>query len=93
MDYAEGGDLCSIIYQRRNRNFGEEQLLDWFIQLCLAMKYMHSKKVLHRDIKTQNIFISDGVMKLGDFGISRVLKNTLDHAKTFVGTPYYLSPE
>ena len=58
------------------------------------MKYCHSRRVFHRDIKTQNIFLtSDGVVKLGDFGISRILANTFDCAHTFIGTPYYLSPE
>ena len=70
------------------------QVLDWFLQICLAVKYCHSKRLLHRDIKTQNIFLtSTGVVKLGDFGISRILQNTFDCAHTFVGTPYYLSPE
>lgn len=49
---------------------------------------------MHRDIKTQNIFInSNGTLKLGDFGISRVLDNTNDAANTMVGTPYYMAPE
>ena len=49
---------------------------------------------LFSDLKTQNIFLSkDDVIKLGDFGIARMLNNTLDHAQTTVGTPYYLSPE
>ena len=60
----------------------------------LALKHVHDRKILHRDIKTQNIFLtSKGEVKLGDFGISRVLKNTQDCAKTAIGTPYYLSPE
>lgn len=46
------------------------------------------------DIKSQNIFLTkDSVIKLGDFGIACVLQNTLDHAQTVIGTPYYLSPE
>ena len=46
------------------------------------------------DLKTQNIFLGkDDVIKLGDFGIARMLNSTLDHAQTTVGTPYYLSPE
>ena len=46
------------------------------------------------DLKTQNIFLGkDDIIKLGDFGIARMLNNTLDHAQTTVGTPYYLSPE
>lgn len=94
MEFAEGGDLSNKVKQARGKHFSEEQILDWFIQTCLAVEYCHQKRVLHRDIKSQNIFLTDeGVIKVGDFGISRVLQNTCDCAHTFVGTPYYLSPE
>eukprot|EP00668_Euglena_longa_P020850 GGOE01025955.1.p1 GENE.GGOE01025955.1~~GGOE01025955.1.p1 ORF type:complete len:409 (+),score=118.20 GGOE01025955.1:1-1227(+) len=92
MEWADGGDLAGKVKLRRP--FSEEQLLDWLIQITLAVRYCHSKRVFHRDLKSQNIFLTgDGVVKLGDFGISRVLANTCDNANTFVGTPYYLSPE
>ncbi|KAL9958791.1 hypothetical protein ACROYT_G035852 [Oculina patagonica] len=72
----------------------EQQILEWFTQLCLALKYIHGQNILHRDLKTQNIFLGkDDIIKLGDFGIARMLNSTLDHAQTTVGTPYYLSPE
>eukprot|EP00002_Diphylleia_rotans_P014371 TRINITY_DN279_c0_g2_i2.p1 TRINITY_DN279_c0_g2~~TRINITY_DN279_c0_g2_i2.p1 ORF type:complete len:631 (+),score=140.38 TRINITY_DN279_c0_g2_i2:35-1927(+) len=94
MDFAEKGDLANKIKDQKGALFSENTVLDWFVQICLALKHMHDKKVLHRDIKTQNIFLtSTNMVKLGDFGISRVLRNTLECAKTAVGTPYYLSPE
>lgn len=94
MDYAEGGDLGSLIKSRKNESFSEEQIIDWFIQLCLALKHIHDRKILHRDLKTQNIFLTkENQIKLGDFGIAKVLNQTMDNAKTIVGTPYYLSPE
>ena len=72
----------------------EDELLNQFTQICLAMKHCHDKKILHRDLKSQNIFLTKkGIVKLGDFGIARVLSNTRSKAKTVVGTPYYLSPE
>ena len=55
---------------------------------------MHSKNILHRDIKTQNIFITkDGILKLGDFGISRELESRDQKAATSCGTPIVMSPE
>lgn len=61
----------------------------------MALKYVHKMRILHRDLKTQNIFLTrdSKVIKLGDFGISKVLDGTLDMAKTVIGTPYYMSPE
>lgn len=94
MDYADGGDMQSKIKERNGRIFTEDQVLDWFVQICLAMKHVHDRKILHRDLKSQNIFLTKtGRIKLGDFGIAKILNATMDNAKTMVGTPYYLSPE
>ena len=102
MDYADDGDLQGKIKQRfkttdrqgRKNYMTEDELLNWFTQIALAMKHCHDKKILHRDLKSQNIFCTKkGIIKLGDFGIARVLSNTRSKAKTVVGTPYYLSPE
>lgn len=94
MNYADGGDLSSKLKSQRGRLFSENEILDIFVQICLAIKHVHDRKVLHRDIKGQNIFLmKNGMIKLGDFGISKVLTSTIDKARTMVGTPYYLSPE
>ncbi|ELK34135.1 Serine/threonine-protein kinase Nek5 [Myotis davidii] len=71
------------------------KILSWFVQISLGLKHIHDRKILHRDIKTQNIFLSKNgmVAKLGDFGIARDLNNSTELAQTCVGTPYYLSPE
>lgn len=67
--------------------------------MCLAVKHIHDRRILHRDLKTQNIFISldphtgQKMMKIGDFGVSKVLSSTMECARTAIGTPYYLSPE
>lgn len=54
--------------------FSEDQILYWFTQICLALKHCHDRKILHRDIKAQNIFLmKNGIVKLGDFGIAKVL--------------------
>ena len=94
MDYADGGDLSMKIKEQNGKFFPENKVLDWFTQICLAIKHIHDRKILHRDIKSQNIFLmKNGQIKLGDFGIAKCLNQTIDKAKTYVGTPYYLSPE
>ncbi|XP_016069066.1 PREDICTED: serine/threonine-protein kinase Nek5 [Miniopterus natalensis] len=95
MEYCDGGDLMKRISRQRGVLFSEDQILSWFVQISLGLKYIHDRKILHRDIKTQNIFLSKNgmVAKLGDFGIARVLNNSMELAQTYVGTPYYLSPE
>lgn len=60
----------------------------------MTLEYIHGWKILHRDIKLQNIFLTgNNTIKLGDFGISKVLESTVEAAMTVVGTPYYMSPE
>lgn len=82
------------ISAQNGKHFSEEQILDWFVQICLALQYVHDSKVLHRDLKTQNIFLTkNGTVKLGDFGIACILTNTAENAKTMAGTPFNLSPE
>ena len=98
MEYASGGDLYGRIKkqasQRAGRHFSERKIVDWLVQLCLALQYIHQSKVLHRDLKTQNVFLTkNDVIKLGDFGIARNLEGTLEMANTQIGTPYYMSPE
>ena len=101
MDYADGGDVNQVIKERYkkdangNRNhMAEDELLNYFTQMCLAIKHVHDRKILHRDIKSHNFFLTKkGIVKLGDFGIARVLSNTRSKAKTVVGSPSYLSPE
>ena len=96
MDFADGGDLAQRIEaQAAGRTpFPEAQVLDWFVQLCLALKHAHDRKVLHRDLKPQNVFLTrKNFVRLGDFGISKVLAGTMAVASTCVGTPLYLAPE
>jgi len=104
MDYCEGGDLQQYITQRKRQrsSIAEPQVIRWFTQMCLALKHMHDKNILHRDIKAQNIFLAKrersegnslGCVKIADFGIAKVLDSQTALARTQVGTPYYLSPE
>jgi NIMA (never in mitosis gene a)-related kinase len=62
--------------------------------MCLGMKHCHDRKIIHRDLKGANVFLTKkGIVKIGDFGIAKVLSHTIQKARTMVGTPYYLSPE
>ena len=93
MEYADGGDLAARI-QGRHESMGEEAVLDYFVQICLAVKHIHDKKIVHRDLKSQNVFLrTTGEVKIGDFGIAKVMSHTSDQARSIVGTPYYISPE
>ena len=58
MDFADGGDLAKLITDQKGRYFKESQILDWFTQIALGMKHVHDRKILHRDIKTQNVFLT-----------------------------------
>uniref|UniRef100_A0A671PXB6 non-specific serine/threonine protein kinase n=1 Tax=Sinocyclocheilus anshuiensis TaxID=1608454 RepID=A0A671PXB6_9TELE len=75
MEYCDAGDLMKRIRMQRGKPFTEQQIVDWFVQICLGLKHIHDRKVLHRDIKAQNIFLTQGGLKvkLGDFGIARIL--------------------
>jgi len=69
-------------------------VLYFIAQLVIAVMFMHSKNILHRDIKTQNMFLkNESIVKLGDFGIAKQLGTNADMTKTLVGTPYFMSPE
>lgn len=84
MDKIFFTEVCTS-YQRKYI-FIVHKLIRDFLNILL--------KIHVSDLKTQNIFLGkDDVIKLGDFGIARMLNSTLDHAQTTVGTPYYLSPE
>ena len=93
-EFADGGDLSQKIEQQKKKPFPESQILDYITQICLALQHIHKKKIIHRDLKSGNVFLmKSGLVKLGDFGIAKGLKSTWEKAKTMVGTPYYLSPE
>ena len=99
MEYCDNGDLCTFLNRIKKQRIKEDYFLDkdfvWklFIQMSIGLYYIHSKKIIHRDIKTLNIFLTKNLdAKIGDLGVAKVLENT-NHAMTFIGTPYYVSPE
>ncbi|XP_063060334.1 serine/threonine-protein kinase Nek3 isoform X2 [Engraulis encrasicolus] len=94
MEFCGGGDLMQRIRQQKNVHFSADSILRWFAQMCSGAQHIHDKRVLHRDLKSKNIFLTDnGTVKLGDFGSACVLSSAKGYAQTYVGTPYYVSPE
>ena len=96
LELCENGDLNDKIKEKKQKNelFIEKEILHYFYEILQGLYYLHKNRVLHRDLKTLNIFLTkDNHIKIGDFGVSKKLINNNIYAYTFVGTPYYLSPE
>ena len=95
MEYCDEGDLNDFIIKKKESQTLIEEDLIWnlFIKITIGLAHIHQMKILHRDLKTMNIFLKNGFqVKIGDLGVAKILlKNSF--AKTLIGTPYYLSPE
>ena len=78
MEYCEEGDLTHFLEKREQANdfLTEEHILNLLLQMSLALEYIHNRKILHRDIKTSNFFMHKNQLKLGDFGLSKLLDST-----------------
>ncbi|XP_016335283.1 serine/threonine-protein kinase Nek1-like [Sinocyclocheilus anshuiensis] len=95
MEYCAGGDLYKKMEAQKERGiFTEEQIIDWLIQICLALQYIHENNVLHGDINPQNVFLTeDDYINLGDFGCSTTLERADAYSTSVVGAALYISPD
>lgn len=94
MEYCEGGDLSKFLRSHQDCHLKEELVWKYIIQMCQGLSFIHQKKILHRDIKAMNIFISsDDQIRIGDLGVAKALQNHHSLSRTTVGTPLYMSPE
>ena len=94
MEFGDKGDLYQKICQFKKKNYCFDELDIWriFIQMVKGLKSLHDLKILHRDLKSANVFLfSDGTAKIGDLNVSKVAKKGMGYTQT--GTPYYASPE
>ena len=95
MEYADRGDLAKRIQEQKKKGkyFNEKDIWRVFIQLVKGLKSLHDLEILHRDIKSSNIFLfSDGTAKLGDLNVCKILSNNV-LGRTQAGTPSYAAPE
>ena len=94
MEYADDGDLRSKISKIAHDHLSFEETTIWnvLIQTLEGLKYLHKNNIIHRDLKSANIFLTkSGLIKIGDLNVSTILKKGV--ANTQTGTPYYASPE
>ena len=93
--FCEGGDIYNKIQNQKGEYFNEDQILNWMVQILLALDYIHKNNIIHRDIKPQNIFIKNRhIICIGDFGIAKIINQIQTQTMTsIIGTPLYMSPE
>ena len=96
LEWADRGDLSELLQERRGSGlkFTEREIWSIFTQICSGLRHMHEGRIMHRDLKPLNVFISSGgALKLGDLGLSRYFSSKTLQVNSVVGTPYYMSPE
>eukprot|EP00667_Euglena_gracilis_P002564 EG_transcript_2567 len=95
-EYTSEGDLNSKLgqYKAQGMRVEEGELLDWLIQMCCAVGYIHEKQIVHRNLKPRSFAVAaNGILKLQNFDLSCVMAGEPMVADVLVGTPFYLSPE
>ena len=104
MEFCNKGDMQTLLKLAKERglhSLNENVIWNIGLQVILGLHYIHSRRILHRDLKAANVFLSRDIdngqrnydVKIGDLGVAKLLDTSTAVAKTIVGTPYYLSPE
>ncbi|XP_017842819.1 serine/threonine-protein kinase mig-15 isoform X7 [Drosophila busckii] len=94
MEYCGAGSVTDLVKSTKGQSLKEEWIAYICREILRGLSYLHSKKVIHRDIKGQNVLLTDNAeVKLVDFGVSAQLDRTIGRRNTFIGTPYWMAPE
>lgn len=96
MECAPNGDLRNEmeLKKAKKQSYDETTIWNYLLQMLAGLNALHKRNILHRDMKLANIFIGDdGILKIGDLGVAKIMKNRVDFAMTSIGTPYYIAPE
>ena len=91
-EFLQGGEL--FFHLHKEKRFTNDKAKFYVSEIVAAIEYLHKKKIVYRDLKPENVLISDtGHVKLTDFGLSKIFKKSKEKAYTICGTPQYLAPE
>jgi len=94
MEYCGAGSVTDLIQATKNRSLKEDWISYISREILRGLQHLHSRKVIHRDIKGQNVLLTlNADVKLVDFGVSAQLDKTIARRNTFIGTPYWMAPE
>lgn len=89
-EYCKDGTLAEYL-EKAGGKLTERQAINFFLQICAGYYFLYQQKIMHRDIKPQNIFLSDGHVKIGDFGLAKCFPPACTDFG--VGSPLYMAPE